>query len=163
MHKYHPHIEHVHVRPEITCKHLLRKCTLCALMGIDFLQQTEARVQLSMMKWIWLINHSRNSITLYVALVQSPSLHSSLFFFLTRHPPNHLHLPWLCHYHPFSFLCSSSQLSKHSLHLLYFPLLTYILRTLRPLVPDLKRTPRQTVEQSDSRDQTFALNYNPSK
>lgn len=80
MHKYHPHIEHVHVRPEITCKHLLRKCTLCALMGIDFLQQTEARVQLSMMKWIWLINHSRNSITLYVALVQSPSLHSSFFF-----------------------------------------------------------------------------------
>lgn len=46
----------------------------------------------------------------------------------------------------------------------YFPLLTYFLRPPPPLlVPDLKRTPRQTAEQSNSQDQTFVLNYNPSK
>lgn len=35
-----------------------------------------------------------------------------LFFFLTQRPPTQLHLPWFNHYHPFSFLCSSSQLSS---------------------------------------------------
>lgn len=49
---------------EITRKHGRRKRTLCALMGTDFLQQNEARAELSMMKWIWLISHSRSSITL---------------------------------------------------------------------------------------------------
>lgn len=49
---------------EITRKHGRRKRTLRALMGTDFLQQNEARAELRMMKWIWLINHSRSSITL---------------------------------------------------------------------------------------------------
>lgn len=93
-----------------TYKCMLRKCTLCActtLMGIPFQQQTRADVELSMMKWIWLISRSRNSITLCTSPFSN--LPVCIPFFLT--PPNHPHLPWLHHYHPFSFLCSSSQLS----------------------------------------------------
>lgn len=59
---------------EYTHKHTAWKRTLCiqTLMRTDFLQQTVACSKLNMMKWIWLINCNRNSITLYVALFQSP-------------------------------------------------------------------------------------------
>lgn len=60
------------------------------LMRTNFLQQTVACSQCNMMKWIWLINRNRNSITLCVALFQSPSLFP---FSLTWHPPTQLHLP----------------------------------------------------------------------
>lgn len=46
------------------------------LMRTNFLQQTVACSKLNMMKWIWLINLNRNSISLYVTLFQSPSLFS---------------------------------------------------------------------------------------
>lgn len=132
-------------------------CVHTTLMGIHFLQQTRARVEISMMKWICLINRSRNSIT----LCTSPFSNFPVGIPFSLTPPNHLHLSWLHHYHPFSFLHSSSQLPQHSLHPSYFSSLTYF--PLPPLVPELKRTSRQTAERTDSWDQTFILNYNPSK
>lgn len=75
------------------------------------------------------------------------------------------------HYHPFSFLCSSSQLSAAAVALFVFlislkpppPLSSLLSLPPSPLFSDLKHTPRQTVEQSDSPDQTYILNYNPSE
>lgn len=133
--------------------HMSALCTLLlwmdthtnTLMRTNFLQQTVARSQLNMMKWIWLINRNRNSITLYIALFQSPSLFP---FSLTWQPPTQPHLPWFHHHHPFSFLHSSSQLSAPTAVLFIFlillpttpcPLLLLSLLP-SPLVSNLKHT-----------------------
>lgn len=97
--------------------------------------------------------------TLYITLFQSPSLHS--FFSYTSKPSPPPLTPLLSSILlPPLFISALSSLSI----LFFLPIfhrLTYFPHP--PLVPDLKRTPRQTVEQSDSQDQTFILNYNPSK
>lgn len=91
---------------EYTHKHAAWKHTLCiqTLMRTDFLQQSVACSKLSMMKWIWLINRNRNSITLYVALFQAPRppflLHDTLppgstspdFIIIIHSPSSTLHL-----------------------------------------------------------------------
>lgn len=151
---------------QITRKHGRRKRPLCALMGTDFLQQNEARAELSMMKWIWLINHSRSSITLCTSPFSNLPVCILLFFFFfyttpSKPSPPPLTPPLSSILLPPLFISAlgafSSSPSLFSIaHI--FPLSPSPL-----LVPDLKRTPRQTAEQSDSRDQTFVLNYNPSK
>lgn len=80
MHKVHIYTHeltlHTVSLDEYTHKHTPWKRTprIQTLMRTNFLQQTVACSKLNMMKWIWLINRNRNSITLYVALFQSPSL-----------------------------------------------------------------------------------------
>lgn len=96
---------------------------------------------------------------LYVTLFQSPSLHS--FFSYTSKPSPPPPTPPLS-----SILLPSLFISALSSCSILFILPIFHrshIFPLPPLVPDLKRTPRQTAEQSDSRDQTFILNYNPSK
>lgn len=104
------------------------------VMRTNFLQQTVACSQLNMMKWIWLISRNRNSITLYVALFQSPSLFPFFSYTTPYHPAPPPLIP------PSSFILLSllfiSALCSYSspLHLSY----------------SLKHILRQTVEQSDA-------------
>lgn len=107
-----------------------------------------------MMKWIWLITRKRNSITPCVTLFQSPSL---FCFFFTRRLQASSTSPdsTIIIHSPSSALHLSFLLLQTSLHRSYFlcsPLSSVSLPS--PLVFDLRHTPRQTVEQSDSLDQT---------
>lgn len=143
--------------PPVTHKHTPWKRTQCiqTLMRTDFLQQTVACSRLYMTKWIRLINHSRNSITLCVAL----------FHFLlqdTLPPSSTSSHSTIIIYSPCSTLHLSSPLLHQSSSSSLFPLFSSASRP-PSLVSDLKHTPRQTLEKSDGPDQTYVLNYNPSE
>lgn len=92
-----------------TYKCMFRKCTLCAhnTDGDKFsaADQGTRAAQYDEMDMADQPQQKLNN-TLYVTLSNLPVC---IPFSLT--PPNHLLLPWLHHYHPFSFLRSSSQLS----------------------------------------------------
>lgn len=118
-------MERSHVNPENTHKDMLRKCTLCAqtLIATNALQQSEAR----MMKWIWLINRSRSSITLCTSPFSNLPACIPFFFVsddtlqtISTSPDSTIII-----HSPSSTLHLSSVLLQHSLHLFYFPSLTH--------------------------------------